>query len=387
MTCAENYTEAHQMTIEQIYHDYAKTGRNTNREGYQQMKNDILSGKVQARIVVVRALDRLHRNTGNQIEDLKWMEAHGIRLIAVNDSIDTASEDYSKFATIVKAAAAEETSDNISKNTRAALLESARQCRHLGGVPPIGYTVNEAGLYEIDPLTAPIVRDIYTLYSSGMGYSYIKKHLKEKGYKTTGGNDFSDTAIHTILTNQKYKGTYTYDRTAAKDSEGHRNSHKIKPDPIEIPDGMPAIIEAVNQKLSLRKLMQSGETNTIQNRINGLEKANANLMAYLEQGRATETILRSVEKNEQELRQLKQQLDALDNPISAVDDTTYREIVQKFTNYMCTEKSPEAAALKEAVIRDIQIGKETITVNFQHGVPIDEETKAYFDDNRKERAS
>lgn len=231
MTCAENYTEAHQMTIEQIYHDYAKTGRNTNREGYQQMKNDILSGKVQAKIVVVRALNRLHRNTGNQIEDLKWMEAHGIRLIAVNDSIDTASEDYSKFATIVKAAAAEETSDNISKNTRAALLESARQCRHLGGVPPIGYTVNEAGLYEIDPLTAPIVRDIYTLYSSGMGYSYIKKHLKEKGYKTTGGNDFSDTAIHTILTNQKYKGTYTYDRTAAKDSEGHRNSHKIKPDP------------------------------------------------------------------------------------------------------------------------------------------------------------
>ena len=169
MTCAENYTEAHQMTIEQIYHDYAKTGRNTNREGYQQMKNDILSGKVQAKIVVVRALDRLHRNTGNQIEDLKWMESHGIRLIAVNDSIDTASEDYSKFATIVKAAAAEETSDNISKNTRAALLESARQCRHLGGVPPIGYTVNEAGLYEIDPLTAPIVRDIYTLYSSGMG--------------------------------------------------------------------------------------------------------------------------------------------------------------------------------------------------------------------------
>ena len=29
-------------------------------------------------------------------------------------------------------------------------------------------------------------------------------------------------------------------------------------------------------------------------------------MAYLEQGRATETILRSVEKNEQELQQLKQ---------------------------------------------------------------------------------
>lgn len=94
--------------------------------------------------------------------------------------------------------------------------------------------------------------------------------------------------------------------------------------------------------------------------------------------------LRKTNRNSQ---QLKQQLDALDNPISAVNDATYQEIVQKFTNYMCTERSPEAAALKEAVLRDIQIGKETITVNFQHGVFIDEETKAYFNDNRKELAS
>lgn len=130
-------------------------------------------------------------------------------------------------------------------------------CTVIKSAQSIGYTVNEAGLYEIDPLTAPIVRDIYTLYSSGMGYSYIKKHLKEKGYKTTGGNDFSDTAIHTILTNQKYKGTYTYDRTAAKDSEGHRNSHKIKSDPIEIPDGMPAVIEPARFDKVQEKLAQN----------------------------------------------------------------------------------------------------------------------------------
>ncbi|WP_295219085.1 recombinase family protein [Ruminococcus sp.] len=474
MTCAENYVKAHQMCIEKIYTDYAKTGRNINRDGYQQMKEDLLSERVRAKVIIVRALDRLHRNAGNQINDLKWLEEHGIRLIAVNDGIDTASSDYSKFATVVKAAAAEETSDNISRNTRAALLESAKQCRHLGGVPPIGYTVNDAGLYEIDARTAPIVRDIYTLYNSGMGYSYIKKHLKQKGYKTTGGNNFSDTAIHTILTNKKYKGTYTYDRTAAKDSDGHRNSHKIKPDPIEIPDGMPAIIEPelfdkvqekmaqnssrtasrtgknyyalngltycatcgkpfsgnvnhsnghkylqyrkscdcvvksvradqlapfvfhavkncifcpdnkqkiidrVNQKLSRQKMIQSGETNTIQNQINGLEKANANLMVYLEKGRATETILRSIDKNETEIQQLKQQLEAVGNTISEIDETAYQELVQKFTNYMCTEKSPEAAALKSAVIQEIQIGKETITVAFQPGVSIDKETKAYF---------
>ena len=110
-----------------------------------------------------------------------------------------------------------------------------------------------------------------------MGYSYIKKHLKEKGYKTTGGNDFSDTAIHTILTNQKYKGTYTYDRTAAKDSEGHRNSHKIKPDPIEIPDGMPAIIEPalfdkVQEKLAQNRRRTASRTGKNYYALNGFTR-------------------------------------------------------------------------------------------------------------------
>ena len=76
MTCAENYTEAHQMTIEQIYHDYAKTGRNTNREGYQQMKNDILSGKVQAKIVVVSTgpAPQKHRESdrGPEMDGITW---------------------------------------------------------------------------------------------------------------------------------------------------------------------------------------------------------------------------------------------------------------------------------------------------------------------------
>ena len=72
MTCAENYTEAHQMTIEQIYHDYAKTGRNTNREGYQQMKNDILSGKVQAKIVVVRAQKHRESDRRPEMDGITW---------------------------------------------------------------------------------------------------------------------------------------------------------------------------------------------------------------------------------------------------------------------------------------------------------------------------
>ena len=374
--------ETNKMEIENYYIDMAKTGRNTNRPKYQQLKTDIENGNVKAKTIIVRALDRLHRNAANQLEDLEWFEKNGIRLIAVNDGTDTASPNYNKLITTVKAAVAEEFSDTLSKNTRAALLECAKQCRHLGGIPPIGYNINNIGLYEIDELTAPIVRDIFNLYSKDMGYDYIKKHLKNKGYKTSTGKDFVDSSIHSILTNPKYKGTYIYDRTAPKDSEGHRNSHKEKQQYVKIPNGMPAIIKpelfdkvqekmiknahknthrtgknyyslngfmhcskcgkafsgnvnnsnghkylqykkscdckiksvrtdqlnkfvfyaikncifnpdnkqkiinAVNKKLSIQKQINSEEINAIQNKINGFEKSNINLMKYLESNKA-----------------------------------------------------------------------------------------------------
>lgn len=101
----------------------------------------------------------------------------------------------------------------MSKNTRAALLESAKDCKHLGGTPPIGYSVTLEGYYEIDETKAPIVRDIYRYYLNGMGYDDILNHLQQQGYKTSNGNDFSKSAVHAILTNPKYMGTYTYDRT------------------------------------------------------------------------------------------------------------------------------------------------------------------------------
>ena len=87
-----------------------------------------------------------------------------------------------------------------------------------------------------------IIRDIFRLYLRGMGYDYIQKSLKQKGYQIANGNDFSKSAINSILKNQKYMGTYVYDRTESKDSEGRRNSHKEKAQYIQISNGMPAII-------------------------------------------------------------------------------------------------------------------------------------------------
>lgn len=117
-------------------------------------------------------------------------------------------EAQDKFALTAQAASAENYSNLLSKNTRAALLESAKDCKHLGGTPPIGYSVTPEGYYEIDETKAPIVRNIYKYYLSGMGYDDIMKHLQQSGYKTSNGNDFSTSSISAILKNPKYMGTY-----------------------------------------------------------------------------------------------------------------------------------------------------------------------------------
>ena len=475
-SCIEKYAEANGMEVENYYIDMARSGRNTNREQYQKLKKDIEEGNVQAKVIIVRALDRLHRNASNQLYDFEWFEKYGIRLIAVNDGTDTASKNYSKLITTVKAAVAEEYSDTLSKNTRAALFECAKQCRHLGGTPPIGFKVSSEGLYEIDELKAPIVRDIYRLYLQDMGYDYIIKYLNDKGYKTSEGNDFSKTSVNSILKNPKYMGTYVYDRTMPKDSEGKRNSHAEKSEYIKIANGMPAIISAddfnrvqakmaenaskqthrtgknyyalnghikcpecgkafsgnvnnsngrkyfqyrasckcgiksvrmdhlnnfvfyalqqcifspenkdkiikkMNEKLALHKHIQSDEINALMNKINGLENAQNNLTGYLETGRASKTILEKMQKNETELEILNKQLEAKSKEIYTVDSDTYDRLICKFRNYMCNVKSPEAVALRNAAIKNILPDKDKITVTFNSGVPVDDETAEYFNE-------
>ena len=88
-----------------------------------------------------------------------------------------------------------------------------------------------------------------------MGYDYIIKRMKQKGYKTNEGRDFSKSSINGILKNPKYMGTYVYDKSAPKDAEGRRNSHKAKKDYIQVKEGMPAIIspadfQKVQEKMS-----------------------------------------------------------------------------------------------------------------------------------------
>ena len=120
------------------------------------------------------------------------------------------------------------------------------------------------------------------------------------------------------------------------------------------------------------------------NKIHGLEAAQDNLTAYLEAGKATQTILDKLQKNEAELQILRTQLEAKSQDKEEIDEEIYKRLVHKFMQYMSTEKSPEAVALRDAVIHDVKIDENEVVIQFNHGLTIDDDTINYFNDNRED---
>lgn len=53
-----------------------------------------------------------------------------------------------------------------------------------GGNTPLGYVVGTDGVLAVDPLTAPLVTEIFTRYDSGESISEITASLNGRGLKT-----------------------------------------------------------------------------------------------------------------------------------------------------------------------------------------------------------
>jgi site-specific DNA recombinase len=90
---------------------------------------------------------------------------------------------------------------------------------------------------------AKIIRLIFNMVAQGCGYSEVISALNMQGAKTKRGNPFGKNSIYDILRNEKYSGTYVFNR-ATSARLGKRNTHTSKPDDevIRISGGMPAIV-------------------------------------------------------------------------------------------------------------------------------------------------
>ncbi len=234
------YAKNHNMDLVKVYADKAKSATSDKRPEFQQMIQDSTTGLFQH--VIVHKLDRFSRDRYDSASYKRKLRKAGVQLLSVTENLDGSPE--SVILESLLEGIAEYYSKNLAREVMKGMKETAYQCKHTGGLPPLGYDVTSDKTYAINENEAEIVRTIFSLYLQGHGYDSIVRHLNAQGYRSKLGKAFGKNSLHDILANEKYNGTYVFNRSAAKDAFGTRNNHEEKDESevIRIEEGMPAIV-------------------------------------------------------------------------------------------------------------------------------------------------
>ncbi|MCM0648434.1 recombinase family protein [Clostridium swellfunianum] len=236
----EEYTKRNNIKIVKIYADKAKSATSDRRPEFQQMIKDSALGLFNT--VIVHKLDRFSRDKYDSAIYKRKLRANGIKLISIVENLDGSPE--SVILESVIEGMAQYYSANLAREVMKGMKETAYQCRHTGGQPPLGYNVDVEKKYIINEAEAEIVRKIFDMYINGYSYANIIDYLNEKDWKTKAGNTFGKNSIYSILDNEKYSGVYVFNKSSKKDVFGKRNSHLFKDNSevIRVDGGMPAIV-------------------------------------------------------------------------------------------------------------------------------------------------
>ena len=260
----KEFAHANDIIIVAEYIDRAKSATTDDRPDFQRMIKDSAKGDFQ--LLIVHKLDRFARNRNDSIAYRMKLQKNHITLLSVLEPFDDDRPETILLQSVIEGMN-EFYSRNLAREVRKGLKENALNCKHTGGIPPLGYDLDRTTRQlVVNAFEAEAVKLIFDLILSGHGYSEIITVLRRKGYKTKAGREFGKNSIYEILHNPKYKGVYVYNRASPADPyTKKRNSHleNLPEDMIVIPGGVPAIIseddfDKVQEILKRRKRYYRG---------------------------------------------------------------------------------------------------------------------------------
>ena len=153
------------------------------------MLSDIESGKVGC--VIVKDLSRLGRNaidTGYYIE--RYFPSHNVRFISVTDQFDSENPDNLHGGIILplKNMINEAYALDIGRKIKSSGRQDMKEGKYVGGRAPFGYMKDPDDCHKliIDPVAAPVVRQIFQWAYEKVPLNRIVLLLNEGGYPSPG---------------------------------------------------------------------------------------------------------------------------------------------------------------------------------------------------------
>lgn len=227
------YADFNDYEIVGEYEDAGKSGKSIEgRLQFNQMMEDVKSGKDNVSYVLVFKLSRFGRNAADVLSTLQIMQDFGVNLICVEDGIDS-SKDAGKLMISVLSAVAEIERENIRVQTMEGRIQKAREGKWNGGFAPYGYQLVN-GKLEINEEEAVAIRTIYDQYvNTDIGSNGISKYLENHGIRKiqrqNGKNPLFDAhLVRLILKNPVYCGKIAYGLHEAIISEEVWNAAQAK---------------------------------------------------------------------------------------------------------------------------------------------------------------
>ena len=214
------YCEKNDFTVVGTYIDRAESARTDQRPEFQHMIQD--SSRGQFDLVIVWKMDRFARDRYDSANYKSRLKKKNIKVLSATENISGGPEGI-LMETLLEGMA-EYFSAELAVKVNRGMMENALKCMHNGGLPPFGYTVDADKHYQVDPVAAPVVRDIFTRYDRGETIKEIVDFLHTAGIKGPKQKELNLNSIARILKNHKYIGEYSY-----RD--------------VVVPDGIPALVE------------------------------------------------------------------------------------------------------------------------------------------------
>ena len=148
-----------------------------DRPGFLAMMKEVEAGNVE--YLCIKDMSRMGRDYLKVGQIMEILRQRGVRLIAINDGVDTArgDDDFTPFRNIMNEYYARDTSRKI----RSTFQSKGKSGKHLTGTVIYGYLWNEArDQWLVDPEAADVVKRIFAMTIDGYGPYQIASKLKSE---------------------------------------------------------------------------------------------------------------------------------------------------------------------------------------------------------------
>lgn len=212
--CKE-FCSRHNIQISEIYIDRATSASKDIEKRVEFLRMIKNSEKGIFGAVIVYKLDRFARSRYDSATYKYKLKKNNVQVISATENISDDPEGI--ILESVLEGMAEFYSAELSQKINRGLRESAYKHNSIGGSIPLGYKTENKKLV-VDPETAPIVREAFSLFANGHTIAEICRTFNAKGYKSSKGTRFGKSSFTKIFRNEKYIGVYKFHDYRAEDA-------------------------------------------------------------------------------------------------------------------------------------------------------------------------